>query len=153
MQRPRDPREGAALIVGLALVAAGVYWLARNTGLVPAWIFDLAGRAVFPLAVIGAGALVIYVAIKGDLRGPGPGARLYRSRTDRWLGGVVAGLASYLGLDAVVLRLAVLLLAFAGFGGILVPAYIIMWIVVPEEPVGYAPYVPPGPTAPPTQGA
>ncbi|NSW52727.1 MAG: PspC domain-containing protein [Anaerolineae bacterium] len=60
--------------------------------------------------------------------------KLYRSRTDRMLGGVCAGLADFFGLDPSIMRLIfVALLLGASFGFWL---YIILWIVVPEEPLG-----------------
>lgn len=59
--------------------------------------------------------------------------KLYRSRTDRMIGGVCGGLAEYFGIDATLVRLvAALLLVFGvGSAGLV---YIIMWIVVPEKP-------------------
>jgi phage shock protein C len=62
---------------------------------------------------------------------PGPPRRLYRSRTDRMLGGVAGGLAAYLEIDPILVRLACAALLFAGVG---FPAYVVAWIVVPEEP-------------------
>lgn len=59
--------------------------------------------------------------------------RLYRSHQDRMLGGVCGGLAEYLGLDPTVVRLVFLLLFFLGGQGLLV--YLIMWLIVPEEPI------------------
>jgi phage shock protein C len=59
--------------------------------------------------------------------------RLYRSRTDRMLGGVAGGLGRYFGVDPVLVRLAWVALAFSGIG---VLAYIVAWIIVPEEPIG-----------------
>lgn len=59
-------------------------------------------------------------------------ARLYRSRDDRIIGGVGGGLAKYLGVDPVLVRLAIVALAIAAGSGIL--AYLIAWIVIPEEP-------------------
>jgi phage shock protein C len=59
--------------------------------------------------------------------------RLFRSRQDRMLGGVCGGLAEYLGLDPTVVRLVFLLLFFLGGQGLLV--YLIMWLIVPEEPL------------------
>lgn len=52
---------------------------------------------------------------------------------DRWLGGVCAGLADYLGLDPTLVRVAYLLLSVlsVGFPGTLV--YIILWILIPER--------------------
>ncbi|MFN7036833.1 MAG: PspC domain-containing protein [Bellilinea sp.] len=59
--------------------------------------------------------------------------RLYRSRQERMLGGVCGGLADYLGLDPTVVRLVFLLLFFLGGQGLLI--YLIMWLIVPEEPL------------------
>lgn len=57
--------------------------------------------------------------------------KLYRDREKGMIGGVSSGLGYYFGVDAVWIRIALILLVFAGFGtGIL--AYIILWIVTPE---------------------
>jgi phage shock protein C len=58
--------------------------------------------------------------------------RLYRSKDERMLAGVCGGLGEYLEVDPTVIRLAMVLLAFAGGPGII--AYIVLWIVVPERP-------------------
>jgi len=63
--------------------------------------------------------------------------RLYRSRDDRVIGGVCGGLAKYLTMDPTVVRLIFVLLALAGGPGILI--YLIMLIVVPEEPLAPPP--------------
>jgi len=63
-----------------------------------------------------------------------PPRRLYRSRDNRMLGGVAGGLASYLDVDSALVRLAFVALFFAAGAGFL--AYIIAWIVLPEEPQG-----------------
>lgn len=55
--------------------------------------------------------------------------RLYRSKHDAMLGGVCGGLAEYFNIDAVLVRLAFVVLALAGGPGVL--AYIIMWVVMP----------------------
>lgn len=63
--------------------------------------------------------------------------RLYRSRDDRIVGGVCAGLGDFFGIDPVLVRLgfvAALLLGWPGVG-IMVVAYLITLIVVPEEPL------------------
>ncbi len=58
---------------------------------------------------------------------------LRRSRQDRMFGGVVGGLAQYLGMDPTLARIlyVVLSVGSAGFPGFLV--YIICWLVIPEE--------------------
>ena len=58
--------------------------------------------------------------------------RVYRSRTDRVLGGVCSGLGKYFGLDPVLLRVLWAIAFFVGGAGLL--AYIIAWIIIPEEP-------------------
>ena len=58
--------------------------------------------------------------------------KLYRSRRVRVFGGIAGGLAQYFNLDPVLVRvLFVVVTLLHGFGILL---YIILWIVVPEEP-------------------
>ncbi|MEC5167065.1 phage shock protein PspC (stress-responsive transcriptional regulator) [Flavobacterium sp. PL11] len=57
--------------------------------------------------------------------------KLYRDKEKGMIGGVASGLSYYFGVDAVWIRILLILLVFAGFGtGIL--AYVILWIVTPE---------------------
>lgn len=57
--------------------------------------------------------------------------KLRRSATDRWIGGVCGGLASYFGVDATIVRV-VFLVAAVGFGtGLLL--YLAMWLVMPVD--------------------
>lgn len=60
--------------------------------------------------------------------------RLYRSRSDLMLGGVCGGIAAYFEMDPSVVRLLAVILAVVGNAGAVI-AYIVMWIVVPEEPL------------------
>jgi len=63
---------------------------------------------------------------KGEVR------RLYRSGKDRILGGVCGGIAEYLGVDPVIIRLLWIVGTLAwGFGIML---YIICWIIIPRNP-------------------
>ena len=57
---------------------------------------------------------------------------LTRSKSNRMIAGVCAGLADYLNMDPTVVRLLFVLGFFALNGGLVV-AYIIMAIVTPEE--------------------
>lgn len=57
--------------------------------------------------------------------------RLRRSTSDRTLGGVAGGLGQYFGVDPVLIRVAFVLALFAGGAGLL--AYLVAWIVVPED--------------------
>jgi phage shock protein C len=59
--------------------------------------------------------------------------KLYRSQSNVMLGGVCAGLGDYLDLDPTIVRLIfVVMFLTATFGFWL---YLIMWIIVPPEPV------------------
>ena len=58
--------------------------------------------------------------------------KLYKSRTDKKLDGVCAGIAEYLDIDPTVIRLLwILVTAFAGAGLL---AYIVAAIVMPRKP-------------------
>lgn len=61
--------------------------------------------------------------------------RLYRSLTDRKIAGVAGGLAEYFDTDPLLIRLAFVVLALAGGGGVLI--YFILWVITPEKPVSY----------------
>jgi phage shock protein C len=51
------------------------------------------------------------------------------------VGGICAGLGEYFNIDPTLIRLAFVLLALIGFGGAMLFAYLVMLIVVPEEPL------------------
>jgi len=59
--------------------------------------------------------------------------RLYRSNTDKMIGGVCAGLAKYFGMDPTVVRLIFVFLFLLAGHGLLV--YLILLLVIPPEPV------------------
>jgi phage shock protein C len=63
--------------------------------------------------------------------------KLYRSMKNKMLGGVSAGLGEYLTIDPTLVRLAFVALALMGGPGIVI--YLIMWLVVPPEPVDLPP--------------
>ena len=62
------------------------------------------------------------------------GRPLRRSRSDRMIAGVCAGLAHHFGLDVSLMRVLYVLVSIlsVGFPGTLV--YIVLWIVIPQEP-------------------
>lgn len=61
--------------------------------------------------------------------------RLFRDRSNRMVGGVASGLAAYLDIDPVLVRVGFVLGAFANGIGIL--GYIILWVLVPQRPYAY----------------
>jgi phage shock protein C len=61
--------------------------------------------------------------------------KLYRSRTDKIIFGVCGGLGKYFGIDALIVRIIFVGLAFFNGFGILL--YLILFVVVPKEPGEY----------------
>lgn len=71
--------------------------------------------------------------------------RLYRSRSERMIGGVCGGLGKFLDVDPTIIRLVVVVISFPFPATIL--AYFVMLLVVPEEPLN----LPPSSSEPPAQ--
>ena len=59
--------------------------------------------------------------------------KLYRSTSDRMIAGICGGLGEYFGIDSTLVRL-IFVIGAIFTGSALFWAYIIMLIVVPEEP-------------------
>lgn len=57
--------------------------------------------------------------------------KLYRSRKDKMIGGVAGGLGDYFEVDPTLVRILFVVATILGGSGVL--AYIILWIVIPEE--------------------
>jgi phage shock protein PspC (stress-responsive transcriptional regulator) len=55
---------------------------------------------------------------------------IMRDPADRWLGGVCSGIAHRLGVDPVIVRIALIVLTF--MGGIGLPAYLVAWALLPD---------------------
>lgn len=55
--------------------------------------------------------------------------KLFRNPDDKVLGGVASGLSAYFGIEPVYVRLAFVLMIFAGGSGLLI--YLILWIITP----------------------
>ncbi len=55
--------------------------------------------------------------------------RMYRDMDNGVLGGLAAGLAAYLNIDPVIVRIIFVIFGFMGFG---IPLYIILWVIVPS---------------------
>lgn len=66
--------------------------------------------------------------------------RLYRSFTNKMIAGVCGGIADYFSIDATVVRLLFVLGFFLGTAAFWI--YIVMWVLMPEEP-GAVPPTPP----------
>lgn len=57
--------------------------------------------------------------------------KLERNEHNKMIAGVASGLADYLFVDVIIIRIAFILLAVFGFSGVLI--YIIMWVAIPEK--------------------
>jgi len=170
---PNENRSDWSVFGAVALIALGVWLLLeRLDNPVFAAVreaLSFARGLLWPLLLIAAGIVILIVSRNGHLGSfRAKGARLYRSRTERMIGGVLGGLGAYLGVDPTWIRIGYIALGvLTGFPAIIV--YIIGMIVIPEEPVGTvqqpmwpgnstgtetvqtpppAPPVPPAPTAP-----
>ena len=63
--------------------------------------------------------------------------RLYKSDTNRVIGGVCGGLGEYFGIDPIIIRIIAVALIFVHGAGLL--AYLIAWLCMPkrrQEPYG-----------------
>jgi phage shock protein C len=76
------------------------------------------------------------------------GTRLIRPRVGRMIGGVCQGIANQYRWDPVWVRVVTVISALFG-GGLGAVAYVVMWIVVPEEPLMLQSGVPYGQPPPP----
>lgn len=59
--------------------------------------------------------------------------RLYRSRNDRVISGVCAGLGQYFNVDPVLVRVLAVVLGFVSFGTALL-LYLVLALIIPLEP-------------------
>jgi phage shock protein C len=135
----RIPDEGrlAGVCAGLAAYLGIDVTLVRL-----AWII----LSIVPGAIIG--GVIVYVVAwlimpeSAAVPGGVPRGRLARSVTERKIGGVCGGLATYFNEDVTLVRLAVVILSvYPGAIVFGVLAYAIAWVVMPEE----VPFTPPPP--------
>jgi len=98
----------------------------------PVWI-----RLLLLVLILGYGTglllyIILWIVVPGkyDLPEQKNFKKMYRDPDSRVLGGVSSGIASYFGVDIIVIRLLFVIFAIAGGTGILV--YIVLWIVLPE---------------------
>jgi phage shock protein C len=63
---------------------------------------------------------------------------LHRSVTNRMIAGVCAGIGEYSSIDPTIVRLMAVLLLFLTGGGMII-AYLIMALIIPEEPARQGP--------------
>jgi phage shock protein PspC (stress-responsive transcriptional regulator) len=59
--------------------------------------------------------------------------KLYRSRTEKMIGGVCGGIAEYFDVDPTIVRVIWVLVCLAVGSGVLI--YIIAYLIIPEKPL------------------
>jgi len=145
---------------GILLVVVGVLWLFRNLDIpyyLHWWGFSL--DYMLPVVLILAGVAFLFGGRNGLMTSSQPAsqpgspdepaatessqseaapmsqpARLYKSRIERKLFGVCGGIATYANVDPTIIRILFVVAAFASFG-FMILLYIVMAIIVPNEPL------------------
>jgi phage shock protein C len=62
-----------------------------------------------------------------------PNRQLFRSRSNRMVGGVCAGIGDFFGIDPTIIRLLFVFSVIFGYGIVLL-VYLALFLVVPEDP-------------------
>jgi phage shock protein PspC (stress-responsive transcriptional regulator) len=98
----------------------------------PVWIRLLFAVLAFAYGITIIVYLVMWIVVPGsfDLDEPEIDKKMFRDTERKVLGGVSGGLAAYLGIDIVAVR--VLFVIFTIVGGLGFVAYVVLWIVLPE---------------------
>lgn len=133
------------------MVAVGAIWLMSNLGVWHRW-WGFSWDLMLPTVLILAGVAFLFGGrnyLTNQTTSPEATSagsptstentastvhKLYRSRSERKMFGVCGGLGVHFGLDPTILRVLFVISAFASFGLTLF-AYILMAIIVPDEPM------------------
>ncbi|PKQ15182.1 MAG: hypothetical protein CVT67_10630 [Actinobacteria bacterium HGW-Actinobacteria-7] len=153
----RSTRNGFFVLAGVALVLTGALLLADRL-IAPVlrplqYLLHTTGLVAWPLVLIGVGVVLITAS-----RHVQSGGRLYRSRTNRVVGGVLGGVSAHWGLPAGIVRTVFVVLAILTSGFTALVLYVLAMAFIPEEPSPAfasmdAPAVPPAPPIPSAPGA
>jgi phage shock protein C len=132
-------KENSMMLWAVLLVLVGALLLLNNFDLLP-WRLETLWRTLWavllPLLLIG-GGIYLVLSFMGKapdvrrLRQSGQQLPLRRSRQDRMIAGVCGGLARYLNVDALVVRMAWVLISVATVGTLGVVLYILAVLLIP----------------------
>jgi phage shock protein PspC (stress-responsive transcriptional regulator) len=131
----------SAIVVGIGvlLVAFGVWQLAeRFLGALYEDIWHIVNAVIsvaWPLVTIGLGIGLMVAARKGNLNLPN-NKKLFRSTRNKKFAGVCGGIAEYLSADAALVRVVTIVLGFLSWY-VIVPLYILFWIIIPTDTKNY----------------
>lgn len=136
MSKRKKATKGSDVWValGTVFVLIGLWKLAERS-FSPWWpsfarALNTYAGIVWPIALIISGVLVIYAVRSGRMEQDGK--HLMRSQLNRRFAGVCGGFAELLGIDASIIRIVWVILAFVSFG-IAVLAYLVCWAVIPLD--------------------
>lgn len=127
-------RDVTNQIVGGVCSGIAAYFETNPLWIRLAYVALFFGISILPSfgAVLFLGYIVLWIAMpaKANLENNGQFKRFFRSKKDKVVGGVASGVASYFGVDPVIIRILFLLTVFAGGAGLF--AYLIIWAITPE---------------------
>lgn len=143
---PQAKKADGVKVWGIALIAFGGVLFLSNVGF-PFWHdwWHVPWGVALPLVLIASGAWVLLGRKGASASASGqveqePGARpvngtarLFRSRSESKLFGVCGGIGKYLSTDPTIVRILFIIATFAS-AGLMILLYVIMAIVVPQEP-------------------
>lgn len=135
-------------ILGVVLMGIGILalfqWISHHVDWYlfhffhPFWWGPYFWKMALPMLLIFIGALLVFRAIQPESHAQKKTEiphKIFRSRKNRWIAGVLGGFGNYWHIDPIFLRfLSILLIGFGGFGFILL-LYLACIIVIPREPI------------------
>ncbi len=139
-------RGNSAFLWGALLLLTGGVLLLNNFGLLP-WNLGALWRGfwalLLPVALIGLGVFLV-LSFTGhapdwrnwrQLQASGSRLPLRRSRTDRIAAGVCGGLAAYLNIDSLLVRIAWVVISVLTVGTVGLVVYLLAAFFIPLEPL------------------
>lgn len=143
MSNNRLKKSTIAIIIGVFLIVFGAWQLvSRVMGLFFIEIFafvNLIISILWPIAIVAGGIMLMVAARKGGLD-ISKDKKLYRSLKNKKLGGVCGGIAEYLSVDHAMVRAITIVLAILCWY-IIIPLYILFWIIIPVDTKNYNTWV------------
>ena len=132
-----------AIALGVIVIAIGMSMLLGNVfglGLLLHWRALVAIFGILSAVVIIALGIFVIVRAQKISSGKVSEKRLFRSVSKKAIGGVCAGIAEYLNLDPIIIRVIAIILGLTS-AYVSVPLYLILWAVVPPDTRKYNTWV------------